>query len=128
MEHPPAENAAGDPKASGTLVAAAVGAVVVVIIVIALQALYYGAQEGERGRKVIAAVPEELVLLQATQLEKLTGYRKIDAAHGVVTVPIEHAMELTVRDQGRLPAASTPPAAAPAPAPAPASVVPAKGK
>lgn len=98
-----------DPRASGTLVAAAVGSLAVLVIVVALQALFYNTQESERTRKVTAVVPEELTRLRATQLEQLNQYRWVDAGHGVVTVPIERAMELTVRDQGRLPQATLPP-------------------
>lgn len=114
-----ADPGAGDPKASGTLVAAVIGALAVIAIVIALEAFYVTAQEGERGRKVVAAVPEELIRVQAGQLEKLNGYRMVDAARGVVAVPIDRAVELTVRDQGRLPAAALPPASPPPASPSP---------
>jgi hypothetical protein len=101
----PAEGGSSDPKAPGTLAAAIVGALVVLAVIFALQAYFHTSEEAERERKIYAASPEELTRLRAEQLERMNAYRWVDPARGVVAVPIDRAMELTVRDQGRLPGA-----------------------
>jgi hypothetical protein len=105
--HPaPHDGQGGDPKAALTLVTVLVGAILVFAIIVALQAFFYRSEEAERAVKVYAVVPEELARLRAVQQEQLNTYRWVDAEHGVVALPIDRAMELTVRDQGRIPAAT----------------------
>jgi hypothetical protein len=101
----------GDPKASLTLVAALVGAILVFVIIVALQAFFYRSEEAERAIKFYPVVPEELAKLRATQQEQLHTYRWVDRDRGIVAIPIDQAMELVVRDQGRIPPAPAGPAA-----------------
>jgi len=93
-----------DPKAAITLVVAIIGALAILVLILALQAMFYSSQEAERGNKVNASDPADLSRLRAQQLEQLNGYRWIDPSKGLVAIPIDQAMELTVRDQGVLPA------------------------
>lgn len=98
---PPAETAErphGDPSALPTVVLGIVGAVLVLIIVIALETLYYGAQQGEDRRKFVNQPSAELQSLQAEQQEQLNGYRWVDQAKGTVAIPIDRAMQLAARD------------------------------
>jgi len=103
-DKPASEFEEGDPKASTTLVAAVVGALIVLVLSIAVQAYFYNAEEAEHARKVISAVPQDLARLRAEQQEQLATYRWVDQRSGLVQIPIDRAMELTVRDQGALPA------------------------
>lgn len=105
-----------DPRAPETIVAGVLGAILVFAIIVGLQALFYTMQDVERGDKVIKVAPEELTRLRAEQTERIGQYRWVDPVAGVATLPIERAMELTVRDQGRLPNATVaPPGAAAGP-------------
>jgi hypothetical protein len=92
----------GDPKASSTVVIGVVGALVLVVIVIALQALYYRAEQAEVVRKVYQAAPEEWSRLRAEQEARLHAYRWVDKQKGVVAVPIDRAIELLVRGEAPL--------------------------
>jgi hypothetical protein len=89
-----------DPRATTTIVVLAFGSILVFVIILALQTLFFSAQEAERQVKTFGP-PEELSRLRAGQLERLNAYRWVDASKGVVAIPIDRAMELVVRDQGR---------------------------
>jgi hypothetical protein len=106
------ESQNGDPKTSATLAAALVGAILIFVIIVALQAFFYRSEEAERAAKVYAVVPEELAKLKAGQQEQLNTYRWIDQGRGIVALPIDRAMELTVRDQGRTPSTAAAPSTA----------------
>jgi hypothetical protein len=97
-----------DPRAPTTLVVAIVGAVLVFAIIVALQAFFYRSEEAERSIKYYAQAPEELARLRAQEQEQLNSYHWVDPARGVVSIPIDRAMELVVRDQGRNPSAAGP--------------------
>jgi hypothetical protein len=112
-DRPPTDRG-GDPQASATLIAAIVGAILVFVIIVALQAFFYRSQEAERATKIYGVVPEELAKLRAGQQEQLSAYRWVDRDRRVVALPIERAIELTVRDQGRNPEVG---AALPSPTP-----------
>ena len=92
-----------DPKASSTVIVAVIGALIVFVLIVALQAYFYNAEETEREGKVYAEVPQELAGLRAQQVEQLNSYHWVDQSKGTVAIPIERALELTVRDQGVLP-------------------------
>jgi hypothetical protein len=100
---PPSGDPGGDPQTSSTLVAALVGAILVFVIIVALQAFFYRAEEAERTTKIYAVAPEDLAKLRATQREQLSTYRWVDRDRRIVAIPIDRAMELTARDQGRNP-------------------------
>jgi hypothetical protein len=94
----PAERPSGDPRTLPTVVFGIVGALLVLLIVIALETLYYGAEQGEEKRKVIDEAPAELENVQAQQEDELHGYRWVDQAKGIVAIPIDRAMEVEARD------------------------------
>ncbi|MBI5869272.1 MAG: hypothetical protein HZB43_13460 [candidate division Zixibacteria bacterium] len=85
-----------DPDALRTVYVGAISVLITLVLIVALQAAYYQAQESEISRKAVAS--EELTALRAEQLELLEGYRWIDRSKGTVTIPIDRAMELVVRD------------------------------
>jgi len=88
----------GDPSAVPTVVLGIVGGVLLLILVVALETLYYGAQQQEVNRKVVNQPVEELQGVRASQLEQLNSYGWTDQVKGAVAIPIERAMELTARD------------------------------
>ncbi len=105
-----------DPDASATIAFGIVGAILVFVIIVALQALFYRTQNEEYKRKMIAQAPEELSRLVAEQRERLGGYRWVDEKAGIAAIPIDRAMELTIRELNRArAAASSGPGAAPSP-------------
>jgi hypothetical protein len=106
----PPRDQGGDPQTSSTLVAALVGAILVFVIIVALQAFFYRSEEMERATKIYAVVPEELAKARATQQEQLNTYRWVDRDRRIVAIPIDRAMELTARDQGRNPSVGAAPA------------------
>lgn len=89
-----------DPRARNTAVAGIIGALLVFVIIVALQALFYNAEEQERVAKVYGQAPEELTRLRAQQLEQINSYRWVDPENGLVKIPIERAMELEAREIG----------------------------
>jgi hypothetical protein len=103
-----------DPDASATIAFGIVGAILVFVIIVALQALFYRTQNEEFKRKMIAQAPEELSRLVAEQRERLGGYRWVNEKVGIAAIPIDRAMELTIRELNRArAAASLGPGAAP---------------
>lgn len=86
-----------------------VGAVVVagvffLAIVIGVIQFFGFAFRDEISRKVYAPESVQLRQLRATEEEKLTRYRWVDKNADVVRIPLDRAMELTLRDwQGRKP-------------------------
>lgn len=89
-----------DPPFFGLFVVGTVSALLLVVIVLLLETLFHTTARAEWERKVVAAEPEKLMLLEAGQREQLNGYRPVDAAAGTTTMPIERAMELVV-DEAR---------------------------
>jgi hypothetical protein len=100
-----------DPDASATIAFGIVGAILVFVMIVALQALFYRMQNEEYKAKVITEAPEQLSRLVAEQREKLGGYRWVDEKAGIAAIPIERAMDLTVRDLNRVTKVITPPPA-----------------
>lgn len=87
-----------DPSAYGTIVVGFVGAILTVAIIIGLQALFYSVEQEENVEKVYSQSAEELARLRAEQLELLNSYRWIDREKGIVGIPIDRAMEMTVQE------------------------------
>lgn len=90
-----------DPDAPGTIAFGIVGAILVFVVIVALQALFYRVQNSEIQRKVLAQQPEELSRLVAEQQQRLNTYRWVDSAKGIAAIPIDRAMEITVREMDR---------------------------
>jgi hypothetical protein len=89
-----------DPNAPLTALVAILFAVLTVAIVVALQGYFEYAQHAEYRIKVVDAVPEQLQKVREDGQAQLNGYRWIDPEAGVVAIPIERAMELTVDRAG----------------------------
>lgn len=88
----------------GSIVAVGViGSILLVVVVVALEALFGHVAQAEAQRKVVSVGNNELRGYRAEQLQRLNGYRVVDPAKGVVAIPIDRAMELTVRDAGAKP-------------------------
>ena len=99
MEKPRETNGGqGDPDATLTIWIGLIGALTTFLIIVSLQAVYYHVENSQRIEKVYSRPPEELGLLRAKQEQVLHSYRWIDEKKGVAGIPIERAMELTVRD------------------------------
>lgn len=72
-------------------------AVLVFVVIFFLQGLFYRMQHTEQQSKVIAEQPQELGQLRADQQAKLNSYGWIDRQKGVVSIPIDRAMELELK-------------------------------
>jgi hypothetical protein len=94
-----------------------IGTLLLLTAVAFLQGLYERVQRREVQRKVVDVTPLELQTLRVHQQEVLQATVWVDPAAGAVTIPIDRAMELLVRDPSlRAVPLPLPPAAAPAPA------------
>jgi len=87
-----------DPDVSASAVVGVVSAILLFVVVVALQALFFRMQEGERSRKVYEQPYEALQKLDADQLGTLTSYGWVDQQRGVTRIPIERAMALVVAE------------------------------
>ena len=85
-----------DPDATITGLIAILFAVLTVAIVLALQGYFEYVQDAEFRSKVVEARPAELQQVREEGRAMLQGYRWVDRGNGVVAIPIERAMELTV--------------------------------
>jgi hypothetical protein len=110
----------GEPNTPLAAVVGIVFAIVLFVVVVLLQAFFYQQVSEEHERKVVAVAPEELSQLRAQHLVALHSYRWVDEKAGVVAIPIDLAMKLVVRDDGRSPwpQVQPPPAGPAAPTPA----------
>jgi len=87
----------GDPHTPTIVLVGIVGAILLFVIIVALQALFYNA-ETQTVSRINQGDPRQLSRLRAEQLEAISSYGWVDQRQGTVTIPIERAMELTVRD------------------------------
>jgi len=91
-----------------------IGTLLLLIVVAVLQGLYEHVERREINRKVVEVTPLELATLRVHQQEVLAATVWVDPKAGAVTIPIDRAMDLIVRDPG-LKAVPLPlPSAAPA--------------
>ena len=98
-----------------------VGTIIILLIVFAVQVLYYYWNRQLNVAENVQHKDQALARYEAEQAEKLHRTAWIDQKTGKVVIPIERAMELTVRDMA---AGAAAPAAAPAPAAQPATAAP----
>jgi hypothetical protein len=75
-----------------------VGAIVLVAIVFLLQVVYYRMAADQFKQKDLERPLTELQGALSAQQAKLTQYRWVDQAKGVVAIPIDRAMDLVVRE------------------------------
>jgi hypothetical protein len=87
-----------DPNVQLSALVGIVGSVLLFVIIVGLQAMFYAMQEDELRLKVYTQTSEELRRLDAVQLEELNSYGWVDQQNGVVRIPIQRAMELTVQE------------------------------
>jgi hypothetical protein len=87
-----------EPKAGLIAVIGVVGVIWLVAIVLGTQALYYEADRAQTQEKIHAVVAAEHQQLRDQQLADLNSYRWIDKERGVAGIPIDRAMELSVRE------------------------------
>ncbi len=85
---------------AGVAVVGGVGTVLLLVIVLGLQVLYYSMTEAEQARKESPVVSPALAADITQQRERLSGYRVVDPAKGIVAIPIDRAMDLVVRENG----------------------------
>lgn len=81
-----------------------VGAVLIFVMVFGIQAWFFAQQREEMATKSLARQNPALVDNRMRQLTNLDGYRWVDQKAGVVAIPIDRAMELTVNDYAARPA------------------------
>jgi len=112
-----------DPDTFSTVLVGVIGSLLVVTVVVFLQGLYDHVQFAELTRKVVDEAPQELKALRVGQQEKLAATAWVDPVAGVVSIPVDRAMDLIVRDPSLR---SVPPPEAP-PAP-PTTATQAAGK
>lgn len=87
-----------DPDVPASAVVGIVSAILLFVIIVALQALFYRMEEGERSRKVYEQPYEALQQLDADQLGTLSSYGWVDQQTQVAHIPINRAMELVVEE------------------------------
>ena len=85
-----------DPDAPMTAIVAILLAVVTVASVVALQGYFGKVQDAELRSKMVEVEPAGLQQAREEGEALLDGYRWVDRDNGVVAIPIERAMELTV--------------------------------
>ena len=90
-----------DPQAGSTFVVAGVSTALLVAIILILEVVHTRVAEAEHYRKEVAPESEELLSLDAEQLQRLQGGAWVDREAGVVTIPIEKAMQIVVEENGR---------------------------
>ena len=75
-----------------------VSVILFVVLVIAVQAFFYSYEDAYLYEKVHSRVSPEMRRHRAEQIERISTPRIVNEAEGRVTIPIDRAIELTVRD------------------------------
>jgi hypothetical protein len=71
------------------------------LVVIALVQYAGFAMQDELNSKVLTRPSFDLAALRAREAKRLSAYQWVDQKAGVVRIPAERALELTLRDWGR---------------------------
>ena len=87
-----------DPDARPVLLWGVLGSLVVVAIVIVLTALVFRTEQKLVEQRVFAVKYDEGQAELARQQAALHSYRWVDRKKGIVAIPIDRAIELTVRE------------------------------
>lgn len=87
-----------DVRTSTLALVGLLGAILTFAVVVLVMVVYYRVSAQERYQKQISQAPAELSNLVANQQAKLTEYRWVDQQKGVVTIPIDRAMQLVVAE------------------------------
>ena len=109
----------GDPKTSTTVLIGIASIILLLVVVVFVIALFQNVQYLQTVQKIYDRPYAEVRTLHAQQQENLYSYRWINKQAGVVGIPINQAITLTVRDlkAGRQPNTIQQPAGGPASAP-----------
>lgn len=85
----------GDPNTPTLVLVGIVGAILTFVAIVGVQALFYNAEN--QASRIINADDSSLASrLRAEQLETINTYRWKDREKGIVTIPIDRAMDLVV--------------------------------
>lgn len=87
-----------DVRTSTVALVGFVGSIVVVAIIVLLQVIYYRMAADQFRQKDLDQTLTELAEVLNVQQAKLTQYRWVDQAKGIVAIPIDRAMSLVVRE------------------------------
>lgn len=85
----------------GIVVSGVLLVLLVVAAVMGLQGMYYKVTESQRQEKVVEQIPVNFKNLKYEQQTRMNGYEWVDKNNGVVSIPIERAMELVAAEIGR---------------------------
>ncbi len=123
----------GDLDIASIVAVAAIGTLLVVLLIIGVEAYFFKAQDAAYAAAY--ATPDlEITKVKAEQQALLNAYLVPESGKGTLHIPIDRAIELTVRDGAAGPAsvpvaaAPAPPAAGPKAAPAAKAAPGAKGR
>jgi hypothetical protein len=83
--------------------AVALGGALLVIVLAAIALVQYAgfAMQDELDAKVLTRPSPELAALREREVTRLSTYQWSDRKHGVVRIPVERALELTLREWSR---------------------------
>jgi hypothetical protein len=95
------QSAGGDPTAWMVAVVAVVSVVALLAIIIFLRGMFQRAQDAEYYAKVVSQPQTELLDLWDKQQTTLNSTRWIDPQAGVISIPIDQAMALTIDELNR---------------------------
>lgn len=87
-----------DVRTSTLALVGLLGAILTFAVVVLVMVVYYRVSARERYEKQISQAPAELSNLVANQQARLAEYRWVDQQKGVVTIPIDRAMQLVVSE------------------------------
>lgn len=76
-----------------------VGAILTLVTVVGVQALYFAGERHEYERKEVRRRYYELTDVTAEQRAALEEYEVVDPERGIVSIPIERAMELVRKER-----------------------------
>ncbi len=99
QHEPTPEVGGGDPDTPGTVVVGIVGAILLFVAIVGVQALFYNAEQ-DLANQINRGDPRQLSRLRAEQLEAINSYGWQDQEQGIVTIPIDRAMELVAQELG----------------------------
>ncbi len=80
---------------------AVVSIVLVYVSIVAMSAWYFRYERVELEKKAVSQRYESLINLQTEQLERINTYRWIDEKGGILAIPIDRAVEITVNELSR---------------------------
>jgi len=76
-----------------------ISAILTFCVVLAAQAVFFAADHGEAQRKLAAPIATPLTEGLTQQENRLAGYGWVDPAKGLVSIPVDNAMNLVVEEQ-----------------------------